>query len=63
MCGQKQGLRLLLSQLVVDNIHVKIRYTSTQFFHMFLKIDGFELSNCLNAKIKIYLECEIHNTA
>ena len=24
--------------LVVDNFHVKFRYTHTQFFHMFLKV-------------------------
>ena len=41
--------------LVVDNFHVKIRYTYTHFFHMFFKsCVGFVLSNCLNVK-KIHL--------
>ena len=35
--------------LVVDNFHVKIRYTYTHFCHMFFKsCIGFVLSNCAN---------------
>ena len=42
--------------LVVENFHVKIRYSYTHFFHMFFKCCvGFVLSNCLNTK-KIHLE-------
>ena len=40
---------------IVDSYYVKIRYTYTNFFHMFFKSSvGFMLSNCVNEKIFIY---------